>query len=129
MFFADFITLWVDKRNKFHPPTQETTPACCNTLRRASTALAVEECVKARDRNATIDVSRFGGFRSSADDPPTCSPKKFFGRREPWHRWVWFWGTTPACRNTSTKRFGKGRHFGVQARACPWGSIFQRIRM
>ena len=27
--------------------------------------------------------------------------------------------TTPACRNTWTKRFGKGRHFGVQARALP----------
>jgi len=24
-----------------HPPTQETTPACCNALRRASTALPV----------------------------------------------------------------------------------------
>ena len=35
-----------------------------------------------------------------------------------------FWGPrlrteTPAC----TKRSGEGCHFGVQARACPWGSM------
>ncbi len=57
--------------DEIHPPTQETT------------ALAVEECVNARDSNAMINVSRFGGFRSSVDDPP-----------KPWRRWVWFWGTT-----------------------------------
>jgi len=74
--------------------------------------LAAEECVNARDSTATINVSRFGGFRSSADDPS-----------KPWRRWVLFWGTTPACRNTGTKRFGKAMHFGVQVRACPWGSI------
>jgi hypothetical protein len=27
--------------------------------------------------------------------------------------------TTPACRNTWKKRFGKGRHFSVQARVLP----------
>jgi hypothetical protein len=32
---------------------------------------------------------------------------------------------TPAC----TKRFGEGRHFGVQARACPWASIECGLRM
>jgi len=42
----------------FHPPPQETT------------VLAVEECFNARDSNAMINVSRFGGFCSSADDPP-----------------------------------------------------------
>ena len=65
-----------------HPPTQETT------------ALAVEECVNARYTISAINLSCFGGFRSPADDPTTCSPNKFFGRREPWRRWVWFLGTT-----------------------------------
>ena len=67
----------------FYPPTQETTPACCNILRRASTALAVEECVNARYTILAINLSCFGGFRSPVDDPP-----------KPWRRWVWFWGTT-----------------------------------
>ena len=30
---------------KIHPPTQVTTPACCNRLRCASTASAVQECI------------------------------------------------------------------------------------
>ena len=67
----------------FHPPTQETMD------------LAVEECVNARDSNAMINVSRFGGFRSSADDPPrslgACAPKRYSAQGR---RWVWFWGTT-----------------------------------
>jgi len=34
--------------------------------------------------NRLSDASTcFGGFRSLADDPP-----------KPWHRWVWFLGTT-----------------------------------
>jgi hypothetical protein len=78
-----------------HPPTQETTPMYCNTLRLASTALAVRECVNGRYTISAINLSCFGGFRSRADDPP-----------KPWHlrseasfsaqgrRWVWFWETT-----------------------------------
>jgi hypothetical protein len=56
---------------RVHPPTQETM------------ALAVEGRVNARHTISTINLSCFGGFRSSADDPPKS------GRR-----WVWFWGTT-----------------------------------
>ena len=41
---------------KFHPPTQETTPAYRNALRRAGTALAVEECVTV-DANSVSDGS------------------------------------------------------------------------
>ena len=62
------IKSWNDS---LHPPTQETT------------ALAVEECVNVRYTISAINLSCFGGFRSSADDPP-----------KPWRRWVWFWGTT-----------------------------------
>jgi hypothetical protein len=53
-----------------HSPTQETT------------ALAVEVCVTPVESKTTLHQSRFGGFRSLADDPP-----------KPWHRWVWLLGT------------------------------------
>jgi hypothetical protein len=64
-----------------HPSTQETTPACRNVclykafrrkqaLRRAGTALAVEECVTPVESKTTIHPLSFGGFRSLADDPP-----------------------------------------------------------
>jgi hypothetical protein len=92
-----FLQRWLfisnESQRMFHPGTQETTPACLDIHKerkpktaqwRASTALAVEECINGRYTISTINVSCFGGFRSQADDPPTCSPNKFFGRREPW---------------------------------------------
>ena len=69
----------------FHPPTQETTPACRNfhrerkpktALQRGGTALAVEECVNGRYTISAINVSCFSGFRSQADDPPKPPPGK-----------------------------------------------------
>jgi len=50
-----------------------------------------------RDRNAKINVSRFGGFRSSADDPP-----------KPWRRWVWFWGPRACPWGSINLRYGLG---------------------
>jgi len=59
-----------------------------------------------------MDPLSFGGFRSPADDLP-----------EPWRRWAWFWGPRLRAETVvAMEPFGEGRHFGVQARACPWGS-------
>jgi hypothetical protein len=44
---------------------------------------------------------------SLADNPPTCSPNKFFGGREPWRRRVFH-----------------GRYHGL----CPWGSIIAFLK-
>ncbi len=80
-YFSDHV--WIasqsDSLSRDHPPTQETTPACRNVwrrrqlsiaLRRAGTALAVEECVT---QNIVLQGSHnpcFGGFCYWADDPP-----------------------------------------------------------
>ena len=47
---------WNPGSHILHPPTQETTPACRNALRRAGTALALEECVTG-DANSGSDGS------------------------------------------------------------------------
>jgi len=58
-------------------------------------ALAVEGRVNARYTISTINLSCFGGFRSSADDSPKPwrlhSEASFSAQGR---RWVWFWGTT-----------------------------------
>jgi hypothetical protein len=45
-------------------------PACGYELRRASTALAVEECVTLEATITAMNLLCFGGFRIAADDPP-----------------------------------------------------------
>jgi hypothetical protein len=63
---------------RFYPPTQKTTPACCNSLRRASTALDVDECEK--DNPPTC--SRTSSF--AGDSLGACAPKRFSAQGRRW---------------------------------------------
>ena len=97
-----------------HPPTQETT------------ALAVEECVTpggdfpAYPYLASAD---FAAGRMTRRSLGCCAANRFSAH---WRSRLWLLGTTPACRNSYRERQARW-HFGVQARACPWGSIALQI--
>ena len=61
-------------RLRRRPRLRAVTPACLwrfiEALRRAGTALAVEECITLAAIVTAIDLLGFGGFRQPADDPP-----------------------------------------------------------
>jgi len=66
----------------------------------------------------------YGGWKCERDNPPTCSPNKFFGRREPWRLRTEALQRPGAAEGIASADSAEAME--VQ-RACPWGSIIHTL--